>query len=256
MARLDARPDGSPIDDHLLVGKFRLVYLVYWIAATAALAVIANAATPAVNRVVGPWTSCLLHTMHAAVFGAVLVGAGVLARSSRFAHAERLQPGHWLVVNSAVVGILLLLLSPLLRYVVTQTESQRVGWGLLLVVTYCLMNAALSWFAMTRLPDTEKWKAAFRFFALAHLFAVLSLAVMSFCVALSTLLAETVVVLIPMFATAILALLAVVSFVRSVVADLRTRCDRDWIHWLGVAAVVSYHLIGLAWRLAGHFALP
>lgn len=223
-----------------------------WIGATAILLAIDIAADVAFGRSVpkvGPWTTCLLHAMGAAVFGAVLVAAGFLVRISRFTWTDRLQPGHWFIVNSAAVGLLSALFSSLWRYTGSEACLAMIGGAVC-----SLMSAALYWFATTRLRETEQWKGAFRVFTVTHLFSALTLISLAFFTPSSGL--SGLLFLLLMFPAAALVLFALICFLSSLAVDLRAKCHRDWLHWLGVAAVAISPLIRVAWGIARHFALP
>ena len=252
MSQLEVVPKDSDLDGQLRVPRLCLLYLVLWIGATAILLAIDLAEDVAFGRSVpkvGPWTTCLLHAMGAAVFGAVLVAAGVLVRISRFSRIDRLQPGHWFVVNSAAVGLLNALLAPLWRY--TRSEASL---GVIGAAVCMLMSTALFWFATTQLRETEQWKGAFRVFAFTHLLGAFALISFVFLTP-SSMLSGLLIVLL-MFPVAASALLALICFLSSLAVDLRMKCHRDWLHWLGVAAVAISPMIRVAWKLARHFALP
>ena len=254
-AQLETARETVLVPDKFHVHWVSRLQILLWIATTAILLAIDIARDMAFGRVVtqvGPWTTYVLHGVSAVLLGAVLVAAGVLVRISRFTWNDRLQPGHWLIMNSAAVGVLGVLLSPLWQY--DATVGYQAGWVTLGATVCSLMSAALFWFATTRLPEAEQWTGSFRVFALAHLFGALM--TISFSLSTPLNLLSGLLVAALMFLAAVSALLALISFLSSVVTDLRTKGHRDWLHWLGVAVVAVSPLIHGAWQIARHFALP
>ena len=246
-------------------GQFQIpslhpIHIFLWIVATAILISLDVAEDQTFGRAmpeVGLWSTNILHLINAMFLGAVFVAAGVLVRIVRLTSIDRLEPGHWLIINSTVMGILFFLLSTIWRY--TANVAGEANSLLMIGSAVCvLVSAALFWFAATQLPDTEHWKGAFRIFALAHLFSVLAVIglitsstgnILSGIIFLALLL----LLLLPACAFGIIAL---ICFLSAVATDVRTKCHRDRLHWLGVATVIIFFLIRVVWSIARYLALP
>ena len=253
----DSSSNVSPDEGRFQTPPLRAIHIIFWIAATAVLFGLCVAEDNVFGREVGPWTTNLLHLIYAMLLGAVFVAAGILVRISRLTSIDRLEPGHWLIINSAVLGLFNALTSTIWRY--TANVAGEADSLLMVGLAVCtLISATLFWFAATRLPETEQWKGAFRIFALAHLFGAINL--VGFPLPSADILPDSILVLVFLLMVMALpvffGLYALISFLSAVANDVRTKCQRDRLHWLGVATVVIFPLILFAWSITMYLALP
>ncbi|MCD4728543.1 MAG: hypothetical protein K8R46_12825 [Pirellulales bacterium] len=210
-----------------------------------------------IQQGVGPWTTYVLQGVSAAVFGAALVGAGILVRFSRVATFNRLQPGHWLIINFAIVGLLGMLFWPIWRRYSTEPNTSL----MICTAIYIMITGVLFCYAAMRLNDAKRWKASFGFFAAVYLLVSITISVL---IALpGTLRSSSMLILLLEYgmialpaAFLIIAIIAIIMFLAAIVIDVRTKCRRDWLHWLGIVMVASIPLINVAWRIARWLALP
>jgi hypothetical protein len=234
--------------------QLRPIHLVLWIVATAALVTLKIAGKsycgPTVVGV-GPWTSIALEALTAALYGAAVVAAGVLIRNAQSPSACPLQPGHWLLINSAAVHLLGILISQFWRY--ADLVGYRENGAIINGAACCLFSAWLFWFAKTRLPETDRWRTSFRLFALAYVLGAASS--LSFLLRGQDLLSGLFVALL-LFVMGAVGLVACGSFTLSAMTDINSGCRRDSLHWFGVAASVAAILISIAWDIARRLALP
>jgi hypothetical protein len=259
MSHPDGMPEVSAFDSQFPVPQFRTLHLLLWIAATAILLTLDIAGDRVFGPVaprIGPWTTCILHGIHAAVLGAVLTGAGILIRFSRVATIHRLQPGHWMLVNIATIGLFSMLSSPIWR----GNCSTGSNASILLVTGVCgVISAALLWYASLQFDTTSRWKASLAWSGTGHLLGGVSFVLMLSAGHPHSVLFSALIFLVLLFlglATAACALAAVIAFVTAIVTDVRSQCRRDWLHWLGVAAVVIHPVTRAAWQIARWLVLP
>ncbi len=261
-------PQSEPIaevpvfDDPLHVPRFSILHVVIWLAATVVLLAIYVAEDIAYGRIqqgVGPWTTYVLQGVSAAVFGAALVGAGILVRFSRVATINRFQPGHWLIINFAIVGFLGMLFWPIWRRYSTEPNTSL----MICTAIYIMITGVLFCYAAMRLNDAKRWKASFGFFAAVYLLVSIIPVLIALPGTLRSSILRSMPILLLEFgmiallaAFLIIAIIAIIMFLAAIVIDVRTKCRRDWLHWLGIVTVASIPLINVAWRIARWLALP
>jgi hypothetical protein len=254
MSQPDSKPEAPVFNDPMQVPSFRLVYLVLWIAATILVLTLNIPIDSTFFRDfpgIGPWTTYVFHAINASIFGAVLVATGILFRFCR-STTTNLQPGHWLIINSTVANILSILFFTIWQSTVAK-DAKGDSAVMLGAVVSCLFSATLFWFATTRLPESEQWRGTFRVFVMWAFFG----AITAVCFSLSTSnVLSGLVFVILMGVTAVFGILALICFISSVATDLRTKCRRDWLHWLGVVQIIATAVVGVAWRIATTLHVP
>lgn len=237
----DGQPSAPP---------FRARHLLVWIVVTGILLAIEATLDEVFGRIdsrVGPWTTCLLHGANLVISGAVLTAAGVLVASARSMAFRSVQPGHWLIINSAAVGVVGLLSGSLWRYAGMSASLLMASTAIM-----ALVSAAIFYVASRHLLGDERWKTAFRVFAIMFLVAMAGMA----CLSLPAGRLLGVVFLLLMLPSCVLALVAAVSFLSAVVDDIRLRRNRDWLHWAGVGGVLLTTVVGTAWQIAHSLSVP
>jgi hypothetical protein len=181
------------------------------------------------------WSRQFFQTIFAVLFATELVGAGLLVRAGCFAMLGRLQPGHWIILISALTGILGRLSWPL--YLFFSTDSSVVLW-IHVGTSGCLylLGGVLYCFAAARLRDAKRWKFLF-VTNVAGDFIMAAAFVLGILAGVASGTADPSFGLMvdwnyvwPTWSVVLLLMLPLVT-----VMDLPRRSTRDWLHWLGVA---------------------
>jgi mannose/fructose/N-acetylgalactosamine-specific phosphotransferase system component IID len=109
---LSVPPESCPFAQQLCMPQFGIIHLLIL---TAVVAVLLKINLAMEFDVAGDassmqswlsWSRQFFQTIYAVLFATELVGAGLLVRARCFAMLGRLQPGHWIILISALIGIL------------------------------------------------------------------------------------------------------------------------------------------------------
>jgi len=237
---LSSPPESCPFAQQFCMPQFGIIHLLIWTAVVAVLLkidLVVRFEVDGWRHVVSMrfWSTQVFETIFAVLFAAELVGAGLLVRARCLAMFGRLQPGHWIIVISALIGIVGRLSWPLYRF--SLTDSSVTFWiAIVTCGSACLLSGVLYCFAATRLRDGKRWKfffvtnAAGDFIMAATLVLVILASVASGKEFPWFGLMAGWQYLWPVWSAALLLMLLLVT-----VLDLPCRSDRDWLHWLGIA---------------------
>lgn len=238
---LSSPPESCPFAQQLCMPQFGIIHLMILTAVVAVLLKINLAMS--FNDVVDAssmqswlsWSRQFFQTIYAVLFATELVGAGLLVRARCFAMLGRLQPGHWIILISALIGILGRLSWPL--YLFFSTDSSAGFW--ITIVNFgaiYLLRGVLYCFAAARLRDAKRWRflfvtnAAGDFIMAAALVLGILAGVGSGTASPSFGLMVVWNYVWPTWSVVLLLMLPLVT-----VMDLPRRSTRDWLHWLGIA---------------------
>lgn len=238
---LSSPPESCPFAQQLCMPQFGIIHLLILTAVVAVLLKInlamefdAASDTSSMPSWLS-WSRRVSQTIFAVLFATQLVGAGLLVRARCFAILGRLQPGHWIILVSALIGILGRLSWPL--HLFFSTDSNATFWiALVTSGCICLLGGVLYCFAATRLRDARRWKFLFvtnavgYFITAAALLLVILTAVGSGMEPAWFGLNAIWNYLWPVSLVVLLLMLLLITFM-----DLPRRSARDWLHWLGVA---------------------
>lgn len=235
-------PADSPSTEQLHVPQFGILHLMLWTAATAALLGVLEVLTGDKLQQLPPknfWLARSFQCLFVIVHASALVGSGVLLKQRFYSKLRGLQPGHWLVLIVTLGLVLQLVLTSCCRNgsrAAALTSEIVFATERLAIAGVCV--SALLW-----LQDVRSWKTFFGLRALAAatwaVHNLLSFAGLLFNVQHTTFALwrpTTVIAVLSLFATGI-------AFVVAVFLDLRRQTPRDWLHWLGVAAVTATALL-------------
>lgn len=229
---------------------FKPVYLVLWFAVAAVLLKVDAAVDVALGRsttIFGSWTTYVLQ-VDVLVLAAAVIGAAVLLWSSRGDIVRRFQPGHWILMNLAIVT----LAGKLLWFVGRWQLSINQDAMLLGVAAIAnVLGALLYGFAAVRLQAALPWKASFWSFTTLNV--GVALAVVLICVRCNAGNRAVGLGALPSWALPLLLLCAgvcVVSLVIAILSDHLHGTRRHWLHWLGVASIAASVLLPALWQVA------
>jgi hypothetical protein len=249
----DANADSANGCDRPAVPPFRVVYLGLWAAVAVAWIAMSLAADAVFGRIdtkVGPCSGRIIQGVSDVGFGAVLVGAGIAIRFAWATGIRSLRPGHWILVNGAMLNVFGALLSPIWRWN-WPSESSTDRMMLVAGLTQA-MYGFLFLYALVKLDDVQSWKSSFAAIAIAEL----AVGVISLLLAWreKPIVAGALMMVLGLGGL-VFFLFAVVSIFAAIADDLR-RKSRDWLHWVGVAALASAPLTQGLWGLARWLHLP
>ncbi len=234
----------------LSVPPIRPQYVATWLGMSVFLTAVHIVADSMLGRTdvsIGPWTTLVSHTLSNVLFAAALVGVTILIRVDRGQVGTRWQPGHWLLINLCVTGLMSFAYSFVLR-----SEGLKTI-GIMLVAAACsLFSAGLFWLAHRRQEAADPWKGVFTVFAVTHLLV----ATVDLCMALPKNELVGAISMLLLLPTLFCGILALIYFVAAILRDYRGRVGRDWLHWVGVIIVAISPLTNLFWMLGRRFALP
>jgi hypothetical protein len=249
-----AAPDTgrSPFAEQLCVPQFGILRILLLTAVTAVLLKLNLALSDDLSRArlseAYRWGIKIMQSLWAIVFAADLVGSGVLIRARCYKMFSRLQPGHWIVLVTALSGVLWLVVWPVSRLL---GQEASIWVSTIVEATFGLPIAFAFLYAAVRLRDGWRWKILLSAKGLgagaAAITAALSLVVAvieqsgypnyRFLGAIySASVFWSVVLLILLFLAAVI--------------DLLRWASRDWLHWLGVATLCLSGLITIGWWIA------
>jgi hypothetical protein len=229
-------------DDYYRPPKPGIAHFVAWLAIAAALIILMNAEYAAVTahverlgphdvrvRLPFPWLASSVRSLLSA---AGLVGAWVLLRDKLRGAPGRLQPGHWLFLTLLAAYMFQTVRGLALLGQLTSTASY-LSTALLLMSSAAPLALAVAWLLLAiRLQETLRWR--------------LLMVTMTACATMWLLIGffTTVVIRPPLHWLAPFRLMQDLAHVSSLVVlavlaaasgmDVRDRCRRDWLHWLGV----------------------
>jgi len=233
-----------PAVEHYRPPRLGIIHLLAWTAATAVLLKY-NLALEMVRDfdVTGPekmfhQASNLIHSM---VFGAGMVGLGVLLLARARGPVGRLQPGHWIVIidtAAAVAGFAFVAVHTWVTSV--WLDSDSLWWVLFVVIgAIRISRAGLYTIALWRSRDGKCWRVCLGVSAacgmIEGLFYFAVAGGMSFRPWAMSLLALHIV------------LGAVLLLAFSL--DLRSGLRRDWLHWLGAGMLAACGLLNVMWQV-------
>jgi hypothetical protein len=239
--------------------RMRTVHIVLWILVTVAIFVGNLVCDSVYGRAMprlGSVSTVAIHAVRSVYWAIVLVGAGTLVWGAMSGKTGRFQPGHWMVLNLAVVFLASLPLSQLDRVVTTTADLANVSNGVCAAI-----SSSLFLLAVGRLLRAERWRKPFTLFVPAYLFGAAFLFASAFPPGRVS---RPLVVCGLAYPAVLFCLLAGISFLRSVIDDVRTKRDRDSLHWFGVlsvavpatiAAILLLPAFGLALWDIGHWTL-
>jgi hypothetical protein len=174
---------------------------------------------------------------------AALVGAGILVLTKRRSRSGNFQPGHWiLLINSAIIVLRCFIL--FVAYVLLQHEQLvQVPIKAALSMIIAISGACALIPAWRRLPESGRWKVYFK--SLCAYWVLLGITFLLVACGSRLYLAFLAVFFCGCVVTG--------AFLVAVVVDLKTRSNRDWVHWLGVAYVIASSILLVADSIATVF---
>jgi hypothetical protein len=247
----------SPFAEQLCVPQFGILHILILTAVTAALLKLHLALEEDLSQgnvaEAYRWGVKVLQSLWAIVFAANLVGAGVLIRARCYRMFGRLQPGHWIVLITALSGVLWLGVWPFARLLGPQMSA----WVYTIAeAALCVPTAFAFLYAAVRVRDGWRWKVLLGAKGLGEAAAAV-VAAMSLVLAVIEQSLYATYRFFSLFQSASVfwsAVLLIVVFV-AVLVDLVRRAPRDWMHWLGVAAMCLNGLITIGWSIASMWLL-
>jgi len=253
--------DGSPFIAFYRPTRLGISHLLAWTAVAAVLMSITMsirslaegsshvraAAVSAESSADGLWA------MKTIVLAGGLVGAFVLVRDRRRGATGYLQPGHWILAAECTRGAINTLCQAavqILLLVNAATMSLSRPLLLVYVAPQLLQFALVALIYLAgaiRCPAGRLWRAMFGLCAIGAVVAAL----FAVCFMLGQFGLSGVVSRLQFLVVgvAILHFAPVVLLAIAAVRDLRRRERRDWLHWLGIALVLTTTLLPLLSRL-------
>jgi hypothetical protein len=249
----DANTDSPNAYDRPVVPPFRFVYLGLWaVVAVAwiAMSLTADAVFGRIDIGIGSWAERIITGVSDIGFCGLLVGAGIVVRFSRAAGIRSLRPGHWILVNFVIYILLGRLLSPIWRW--NWPSESSTSLMMLVIGLAEAMCGFLFLYALVKLDDAQRWKSSFAAMAVALLTCGVFSLLLAWRDKPSVVGALSMVLL---FGGVLSLLFAVMSILVAISDDLRSK-SRDWLHWVGVAALALAALADGLWELARWLRLP
>jgi hypothetical protein len=258
-------PADSQSAEQLRVPQFGILHLLIWITVTAALlkllmALAAQFSSPLPSG--QTWFLLILQGVYAIVLAAMLVGAGTLVRLRCYSMFKRLQPGHWLVLLSALEFIIEVATALLLWLASVAATRAFILFGAYMAVVNVLTAAAYA-YAFFRLHDARRWKLVVGMKGIG-IGATAALTVLSLATRLlhassplylmgSGMMQAAITYCPVIWSVAVFTIL-----LRAAIVDVYRRTARDWVHWLGVVVLgLTYvHALALQVYLMFFFRLP
>ena len=186
------------------------------------------------------------------LLAAGLVGMVIVIRDRIRRVSGSLQPGHWIILASCTGRIsqilIQLILAPFLSISNASTGSSALNMALMATpfLAITLVVAVINLLAAKRCPAGRLWRSTFWMWSIITVLGVVMGGLVLMGISWSTHeLGYTLFLLLAMGPVFLLSIASAVTFCIAVVRDLRNKERRDWIHWLGVAMVVSKFVLGL-----------
>jgi hypothetical protein len=201
--------------------------------------------------VVLPWWRRVLLWLSTPSFAACLVASGVLIRSKCLRMLDRLQPGHWIVLILATVGIFACVARSFYFVTLASHKSLSSAVPALNAISFLLyvVSGSIFLLAAIRVRDAVRWKVLLVSGAIDFLFW--SVPFMPSWFRRSSRITERLIVQVHTvclpWCLAIVAIIAVIVLA----LDWPQRARRDWVHWLGASlwtlgaiatVIVNWHL--------------
>jgi hypothetical protein len=244
------KPPASLRAGQLRIPQFGILHLLIWTTVTAILLKILMTLTakylhdlPTAQLRI----SQAIQIVHVIVIASVLVATGVLLRHRCYAMPKRLQPGHWLVLL-AFLDFIGEVIAPLLLLLLFTISGTGRGTSVIVSASTAAVStlvAAVHVWAFLQLRDARWWKTLIGAKTLGPLTTAALSAV------------SLVTVLLPIWSPSLSlgmwvlycpSIWSIVVFVILIIAaahDLLRRTPRDWVHWLGVAALAENCALGV-----------
>jgi hypothetical protein len=261
--------DGPPTHDHFQPPRLRILHLLAWMTVAAVLlkfGVVEHEARRSSDERTGaidPTCQSLgcraIDSLDDIQEAAIIVGLGVMAISTFRGRSGRLQPGHWLLLAEApnvAYGFLYyaILLVAMVRgddFFEGSSWCLRIGSAGEIVASAC--QVALYFIACRRTRDGRRWRLCFA--ALAVL-ALPTMLIQLLCYHPNLLPDSVFLSWVPrvMGLDWIVDAMVLLVALTAIVGGVRAR--RDWVHWLGLAAVVGRPALDIATEVCARFFVP
>ena len=248
----------SPFVEYYRPPRLGIIHMLAWMAATAIVLKIDLAIfalyeggnsrlgfdTPQVSQLAVAWKYAY-RTIYSMTGGASLVGAAVLLRAWHRGIGGRLQPGHWIIIIEVLRFIAgkgyLLICGVLYNFDLLQASISVLVQFLPYCFSLCVL--ALYLYVARRKLCERRWR---RLFVVVAVLPLLKFA-MYF---------GDIYLFPPYWLSHIVprAIVLGTTLGTVVTRDLRARCRRDWIHWLGVALLATDVIVAVglwAWVVFG-----
>ncbi len=235
---------GSPFAEYYRPPRLGIIHLLAWTAATAvllkyslAMDMLAEAGGDSIRPSRDLFQEVLSFVGNTAV-AAALVGACILLLAKIRRLPGRFQPGHWLLLITALTSLLNLSVWGL--YVAAQAagfgDYSSLHWFLMVYGLVWVIQAGMYFYAGRASRDCRRWKVCFAVMAFLSLVRglwyvgvfLLDSPLSSFSFPLGKLILGPVLLVV-------------------VIVDVRRGPRRDWLHGLGVAVIAISVLLWVAW---------
>ena len=228
--------------------RLGIIHLLAWTAVTAVLLKISMAAgwldspTDELPRALRIFftTTTSIYTM---VLAAGVVGTSVIFRACLRGVPGRLQAGHWMLVTATVVTVFALpfwLVIPIAETYLDSEFSSFIFYSDIAVQSAAALLEAVLWLLATiRMREAFRWKALLGFFVVrdATLCIIYLGAIFSYS-------------LFDLASLPVGAAIGLLALPLVVLIDLWHCVQRDWLHWLGVAIIITFEVLSIAQFLA------
>jgi hypothetical protein len=226
----------APPPQYLRPPRLGIIHLLAWTAATAVMLKFYVAAQDNTDTVdlsaIGDAAHQTIQFVNSARVGATLVGATVLVLGRVRGETGRFQPGHWFILIETVadmLGLTFWAISLALRQPGTEWyEESFYKWYLGLWGAIAVCIAVAYFFVARRVRHDRPWRTP------AVVMAIVDLIVGNLCwLALLTWMAASAMY------WPIWPLIVGVTFFVALLIDVGRGAGRDWVHWLGVAIIIT-----------------
>jgi hypothetical protein len=258
----DASPPAAPFDWYQ-PPRLGIIHLLAWVT-VAALLMKFDLAISFFDTGGGPrqtesykLATNLIGAVNAILFSAIFTGGAVFFWDRiRRRERSRIQPGHWIVTISLILGLIELMSRPLQVWFRTGGQFSLVAlFSLYLIAVF---PTSIAYFvAAYRMPEPRRWKWALGFLGLEHLgysFYYIVTSLIFSHVFDSLRLSSNLSVMNLMGQVLEYFAFLIAAYVLLIAAfDFLKRLRRDWLHWLGVATPIILAMISIAWKFVVEF---
>jgi hypothetical protein len=258
----------SPFAEQLCVPQFGILHILLLTAVMAALLKLQLAVEqpPSPSVAASPvllWLWKALVATGSAVVAAGVIGTGVLVRTRCYRMLGRLQPGHWIVLVGTLGSLLGLVVWSIYEawsasaHLDADAASSGSYWVHLVftALTYPLFAAALA-YAAIRLRDGGRWKLLFGAIVLGEVTSAIGATIAILLTLVSGRYASYSLSWAMYNGSALWSALLLFVVLIAAAIDLLRRVPRDWVHWLGVATLLTHYLATLGWWIANYLIPP
>ena len=234
----------SSFAEHYRPPRLGIIHLLAWTAATAvllkyslAMEMIAETGGESIRSSRDLFQE-VSNFVSSTTIGAALVGACVLLLAKIRRLPGRFQPGHWLLLITALTTLLSLSVSALyaLARAADLADYSSLRWYFMAYGLVWVIQAGMYFYAGRPSRGGRRWSICFAVLALVALVrglwhvgnSLLDFLGSPFSFPLETLIVAPVLLVV-------------------VLVDLRRGPRRDWLHWLGVAVIAIGMLLWVAW---------